>query len=71
MPAFFGIFRVVKLRGISGTGSQFPLVTPAMFTGLEGAGIADQDYRQPATTGAGRFDGFIISLIGRIQTHRR
>ncbi len=35
---------IVKLRGISGTGSQLPLVTPAMSMGLEGAGIAYQEY---------------------------
>ncbi|BAB48647.1 msl8601 [Mesorhizobium japonicum MAFF 303099] len=61
---------IVKLREISGTGSQFPVATPDLFTGLEGAGIADQDYRQLAAAGARRFDGF-ISPIGRIQTHQR
>ena len=61
---------IVKLRDISGTGSQCPLVTPDRSTGLEGAGIADQDYRQLAAAGARRFDGF-ISPIGRIQTHQR
>jgi hypothetical protein len=62
--------KIVKLRGISGTGSQCPLVTAVMFTGLEGAGIADQDYRQLAAASAGRFAGFIDPII-RIQAYQR
>jgi len=60
---------IVKLRGISGTGSQCPVATPAMTTGLREPGIADQDYRQLAAAGARRFDGF-FSPIGRIKTYQ-
>src|SRR5438445_1745515 len=55
LPAFFRNFQIVKLRDISGTGSQCPLVTSDRSTGLEGAGIADQNYRQLATADTGCF----------------
>ncbi|ARP65113.1 hypothetical protein A9K65_018295 [Mesorhizobium sp. WSM1497] len=70
MPAFFRrISRSLNCAAFPVADRNPLLVTQDRCTGLEGAEIADQDYRQLDTAGKRCFGGFIGPIIG-IQAYQ-